>query len=311
MAHFAEIDINGVVKRILVVSNDLEHRGADFLANDLGLGGNWVQTSYNNNFRKQFAAEGYIYDSKNDVFIAPKPFESWILDANFEWQAPVSKPVGNEWVWEETILNWIETPQIFTSWSGLENPVEPSIFMDTVSRSAGRYFNALLNAAYPTTYIKWGYTMPHNPESFIKTIGKFSLIVSTIRNPKDSIASSLLVFGATDDDSILKTIENTTQMLKAIKNNQDEITIFTFEQVTENAQEVLETINNKLQIKAINIDEKIIKDELAKTNQNDFYSTPVNNSDELNKLKDILDKPQFVSLMAESKSIYDEIKGKL
>jgi hypothetical protein len=73
MAHFAEIDKNNKVIRVLVVHNDLEHRGADFLANDLGLGGTWVQTSYNNNFRFNFAGVGYSYDLVRDAFIAPKP----------------------------------------------------------------------------------------------------------------------------------------------------------------------------------------------------------------------------------------------
>jgi len=73
MAHFAEIDNNNTVLRVLVVDNSLEHRGADFLANDLRLGGTWIQTSYNNNIRKNYAGIGYTYDSTRDAFIAPKP----------------------------------------------------------------------------------------------------------------------------------------------------------------------------------------------------------------------------------------------
>ena len=56
MAHFAEIDPNGgTVLRVLVVPNEQEHRGQDFLANELGLGGVWVQTSYNATIRKNYA----------------------------------------------------------------------------------------------------------------------------------------------------------------------------------------------------------------------------------------------------------------
>ena len=73
MAHFAEIDENNIVIRVLVVHNDDEHRGADFLANDLGLGGIWIQTSYNANIRKNFAGVGFTYDSVRDAFIAPEP----------------------------------------------------------------------------------------------------------------------------------------------------------------------------------------------------------------------------------------------
>ena len=73
MAHFAEIDNNNKVLRVLVVHNDLEHRGADFLANDLGLGGTWIQTSYHGNIRYNFAGVGYTYDAIRDAFIAPEP----------------------------------------------------------------------------------------------------------------------------------------------------------------------------------------------------------------------------------------------
>jgi hypothetical protein len=73
MAHFAEIDENNIVLRVLVVSNDLEHRGQEFLAQDLGLGGTWIQTSYNGNIRKNYAGIGYTYDEVRDAFIAPEP----------------------------------------------------------------------------------------------------------------------------------------------------------------------------------------------------------------------------------------------
>jgi hypothetical protein len=107
MAHFAEIDNNNTVLRVLVVDNSLEHRGADFLANDLGLGGTWIQTSYNNNIRKQFAGIGYTYNVDADVFIAPQPYPSWSLDANFDWQAPTPRP-NNSTYWDENTLTWIE-----------------------------------------------------------------------------------------------------------------------------------------------------------------------------------------------------------
>lgn len=106
MAHFAEIDENNIVTRVLVVDNSLEHRGADFLCIDLGLGGNWIQTSYNGNIRKQYAGIGYKYDSNADVFIVPQPYPSWTLDQNFDWQAPTPKPNNGEWYWNEENLKW-------------------------------------------------------------------------------------------------------------------------------------------------------------------------------------------------------------
>lgn len=73
MAHFAEIDSNNVVLRVLVVADEHEHRGQEFLANDCGLGGTWIQTSYNRNNRGVFAGTGDIYDEVNDEFYTPEP----------------------------------------------------------------------------------------------------------------------------------------------------------------------------------------------------------------------------------------------
>jgi hypothetical protein len=66
------------------------------------------RTSYNNNIRKQFAGIGFSYDPLNDVFIVPKPYPSWILDENFDWQAPVPKPINGEWIWNESEGDWNE-----------------------------------------------------------------------------------------------------------------------------------------------------------------------------------------------------------
>jgi len=107
MAHFAQIDENNVVTQVLVVPDEQEHRGEDFLANDLGLGGRWIQTSYNNRIRKQYAGFGFRYDEAADVFVAPQPFPSWTLDANHDWQPPVARPEdGLMYFWNEESLDW-------------------------------------------------------------------------------------------------------------------------------------------------------------------------------------------------------------
>jgi hypothetical protein len=114
MAHFAELDNNNIVKQVVVVKNEqllidgieLESKGQEFLTNLLG--GNWIQTSINNNIRKQYASVGYTYDAVNDVFIAPQPYSSWSLDKNFDWQAPTAMPTEGEWYWDEDSLSWIE-----------------------------------------------------------------------------------------------------------------------------------------------------------------------------------------------------------
>lgn len=93
MAHFAEIDENGTVLRVLVVDNSIEATGANFLADTLGLGGTWIQTSYNGNIRKNFAGVGYTYDSVKDAFIAPKPDNATGFDENTcQWIVPLDEP---------------------------------------------------------------------------------------------------------------------------------------------------------------------------------------------------------------------------
>ena len=108
MAHFAEIDENNVVIRVLVVPDNAEDRGQDYLANDLGLGGTWVQTSYNNRIRKNYAGVGFTYDEQKDAFIPIKPFDSWVLNEdNCQWEAPTPYPQdGKLYVWNEEITDW-------------------------------------------------------------------------------------------------------------------------------------------------------------------------------------------------------------
>ena len=122
MAHFAEIDENGIVLRVLVVDNAQEADGENFLANTLGLGGTWVKTSYNTiggvhlnggtPFRKNYAGVGYTYDSGRDAFIPPKPYESWSLtEETCLWDPPVPYPTdGKLYRWVEENLNWQEVP---------------------------------------------------------------------------------------------------------------------------------------------------------------------------------------------------------
>lgn len=108
MSHFAEVDDNNVVLRVLVGDNKAPNEGYDWLVANLG--GRWIQTSYNANFRKNFAGIGFTYDEERDAFIPPKPFDSWILDEETcRWSAPVPYPEdGKEYSWDEETTNWIE-----------------------------------------------------------------------------------------------------------------------------------------------------------------------------------------------------------
>jgi hypothetical protein len=164
MAHFAELksktdptgftsDTHLIVERVVVVGNDIAANGGTLGDNDMHVdgetwcvnffgGGTWKQTSYNNNFRKQYAGIGYRFDESKNKFITPQPYASWSLDSNDDWQAPVTFPsVTNDgedpsvWTysiyWDEDAYNadntkgWkatksndtAETPTVY-SWNG-------------------------------------------------------------------------------------------------------------------------------------------------------------------------------------------------
>lgn len=106
MAHFAEINEDNIVVRVVVTSNDLSDEGHSWLVENLG--GTWVQTSYNANIRKNFAGVGFTYDPEKDAFIAPQPFESWVLNEDTcQWIAPVPYPTdGRRYFWDEEVVDW-------------------------------------------------------------------------------------------------------------------------------------------------------------------------------------------------------------
>ena len=97
MAHFAKVE-DGIVTQVIVADQD-------FIDNHCT--GTWIQTSYNNNMRKQFAGVGYTYDDVNDVFVSPPPYPSWSLDENHDWQPPSPKPDDeNTYTCNEEIQSW-------------------------------------------------------------------------------------------------------------------------------------------------------------------------------------------------------------
>jgi hypothetical protein len=114
MAHFAQVNENNIVTNVLVVPNDQEHRGSEYLSVDCGLGGNWIQTSFNETIRKNFACIGGTYDPDADVFINPKPEHQPYMVLNSEtlkWEFPAPYPTdGKNYYFNEDTLNWVEVP---------------------------------------------------------------------------------------------------------------------------------------------------------------------------------------------------------
>lgn len=127
MAHFAEIDDNNLVVRVLVTSNERPDQNADWLSNMLG--GTWVQCSVNTfrgvhydpetglpsedqgkALRKNFPSKGHTYDPDLDAFIRPKEFESWTLNkGTADWEPPTPMPKdGKDYIWDEKTTSWLE-----------------------------------------------------------------------------------------------------------------------------------------------------------------------------------------------------------
>ena len=114
MSHFAQIDENNIVTRVLVIEQDIVDTGL------FGEPSSFVQTSYNTQggthrlggtpLRKNYAGIGYTYDKVRDAFIPPNPYDSWILnESTCQWDAPIAMPTdGKEYDWDENTLSWVE-----------------------------------------------------------------------------------------------------------------------------------------------------------------------------------------------------------
>jgi hypothetical protein len=114
MSHFAQIDENNIVTRVLVIEQDVVDTGL------FGEPSSFVQTSYNTHggvhtlggtpLRKNYAGIGYTYDRVRDAFIPPKPFNSWVLnETTCQWDCPVPMPTDDKtYSWDENSMNWVE-----------------------------------------------------------------------------------------------------------------------------------------------------------------------------------------------------------
>ena len=138
MAHFAELeskidptgftaDTHLVVTRVIVVDNkhvpsDEHVDGETWCKNFFGQDTVWKQTSYNDNFRKQYAGRGSIYDAAKNKFISSQPYASWSLDASDDWQAPVTSPLEHDINYRDIyIINWDEENQ---QWIGIKRTAD-------------------------------------------------------------------------------------------------------------------------------------------------------------------------------------------
>lgn len=118
MAHFAKLDENNVVTQVIVVANKdcsdangVEKESIGIAFCERLFGGNWKQTSYNGNIRKNYAGVGYKYHADIDAFVPPKPYPSWVLNDKAQWDPPVPMPsdasMEKRYSWDEATQSWV------------------------------------------------------------------------------------------------------------------------------------------------------------------------------------------------------------
>ena len=110
MAHFARIKNNIVDQVVAVHNNDAPDEATGNAFCERLFGGEWKQTSYNGNIRKNYAGVGYSYDEQRDAFIPPQPYPSWLLnEGTCLWNCPVIMPTdGKQYAWDEATNSWVE-----------------------------------------------------------------------------------------------------------------------------------------------------------------------------------------------------------
>lgn len=118
MAHFAQLNENNLVLQVIVINNndcldesgnESEAVGIAFCKTLFGENTIWKQTSYNANFRCNYAGIGYTYDVRRDGFVPPKPYPSWELADNCTWWPPIPMPNdGKIYTWDEPTTSWVE-----------------------------------------------------------------------------------------------------------------------------------------------------------------------------------------------------------
>lgn len=279
MAHFAKVNDNNIVEQVIVVDNvnaETEQKGKDFIAS-IGLEGNWVQTSYNRKFRNEFAGIGDIYDSVNDMFVND---ESRYM------------------------------PTFIDSWQGIVEPTRPSIIFDAPARCGNVWTISLINQAFPEIFQRWGYPLPHSPLSFTEPTHKFNAVVTTIRKPIDSLGSQIVMFkpDVTNNRELNNLIQKHIDILQSTLDNKNNVTVFTFEAATQDPEKVISVLSNIIKLDAQPYNKDTIFDKLNQVAiMSEAYNLPIDNKDELDAAKAVLNQERFADLMAKANELYAKL----
>ena len=283
MASFARINSNSIVIEVIAVDNsdilvdgvENEQKGKDFIAS-IGLEGIWIQTSYNGNFRFKFAGIGMFYDAEHDEFIE-------VLD-----NSVLPKPMasGNE----------------------IRTLDRKTLVVDGFPRSGNVYLSYLTAFAFEGEDIdqKLGFKQLHNIKTLTDGSEKFDLVVVPVRNPIDSIKSTIKMFeyDANDVNSIFKLVSENLVWFQTLRENKNNLLIIDFNTLTENPQIVVNKIAERINVIPNTFSHQDVLDRINSDNLDIHLPNNVTS----NSLIEITDE-ETLSVLRQSTDIYNEIIG--
>jgi hypothetical protein len=279
MAHFAKLNENNMVTKVIVIDNDKliidgiesEQAGKDYIAS-IGLEGTWIQTSYNNNFRGSFAGIGSFYLPEEDIFTNLQGKSNWLKLAYDR---------------EPNSLN------------------QKSILVDGFPRSGNVFLSYLLAFGFKTCEQRTGYNGIHDLNSIKEGPLKFDVVVIPVRNPIDSIKSSIIYFDydLNDTQKIFTLAADNLEWMKTIKANKDNICIIDFSKLITDSQSVINKVAKEIKV----LPSEFTDEEVISRINEDGMS--LNLPNDITSNSDIdLSNPLITEVIAEASSIYNELK---
>jgi hypothetical protein len=273
MAHFAKLNEDNMVTEVIVVDNvnaETEQAGKDFIAS-IGLDGNWIQTSYNNNFRGKFAGVGNFYDEDKDEFIDLYEKSKWLQLARLDY---------------------------------VKNDSEKSILVDGFPRSGNVYLSYLLGFGFTDCHQYTGYKYFHNKESITEGPSKFDVVVVPVRTPADSIKSAVSFFNydPTDTQGLFVLATDNLEWMKLIRDNKDKLVIADFTTLTTNSQAIVNKVAKAIKV----LPSTFTDSEIISRMNEDGMSLNLPNDTTSNNDVD-LSNALIAEVIAEATEIYNEL----
>lgn len=273
MAHFAQLNEHNMVTQVIVVDNknvETEQAGKDFIA-AMGLEGDWIQTSYNNNFRGKFAGIGNFYDEATDTFIHLYEKTRWLQLAGIDYAKDNS---------------------------------EKSILVDGFPRSGNVYLSYLLGFGFDTCYQYTGYKVFHNKESITEAPSKFDVVVVPVRTPVDSIKSAVSFFDydPTNTQTLFALAADNLEWMKLIRDNKDKLVVVDFPTLTTDPQAIVNKVAKAIKVLPSDFTNAAIT---ARMNEDNMQLNLPNETTSNNDVD--LSNPLIAEVIAEATEIYNEL----